>query len=431
MPLARSTICVRQPCDHLRPAYSKYAARMHTRGGLIGLGALLVIGVGCAGSSGAPSSSAAPSPPAESCTQTAAIASMRASVVRVNTGSLVGTGIVLRDGLILTNQHVVAENDSVAIETAAGSADGAVLAADDVLDLALIRASTTSLRPVTWGKPASLMVGDPLIALGFALDLPGEPSATSGIFSARRSIGGRDYIQTDAPLNPGNSGGPLFTRCGEVIGLNTSGNQAGVGLAIESDSLRRVVGPLETAGTAVFKLGDFGTDWEIRPIPPKMAAEPLGRADCEVLNNEDWSQVASATSPLFFHTAGDRFAVGNVRVFPTPRDATEAFESLRSTLTACQAVFASSNRDSVPPATAGFASFPDIGDASMLERTITHDRRGASTLDWAFVRQGALVADTFFASIGVAVDSAEEQRLVELLARRLADADHALSRSNP
>jgi hypothetical protein len=177
-------------------------------------------------------------------------------------------------------------------------------------------------------------------------------------------------------------------------------------------------------------LGDFGNDWEIRPVPPKVAPEPLGRADCEILNSEDWSQVATATSDLFFHSAGDRFVSGNVRVFPTAQDATRAFESLRSTLTACQSLLAASNHDSVPAATAAFASFPDMGDASMLERTTTHDRRGASTLDWVFVRQGRLIADTFFAAIAADPDSSAEQGLTDLLSHRLIDADHALRQTD-
>ncbi len=172
------------------------------------------------------------------CTDENAIKIVRQSVVRISTDAAVGTGIVVAENQILTNAHVVEDNENVSVQRQDGAEDGTVVGIDNVIDLALIQVATHALPSVTFADPSSLKSGQRLLAIGYALDLPGEPSTTAGIFSALREIDGVHYVQTDAPINPGNSGGPLFTQCGEVVGLNTLGNRAGVGFAIGSSELR-------------------------------------------------------------------------------------------------------------------------------------------------------------------------------------------------
>ena len=166
-------------------------------------------------------------------------ASLRPSVVTVSSdisdgnaqGEGVGTGVVLTaDGEIITNAHVVAGAKTVRVRLA-GERDprpATILAADTENDMALLQVDVTGLHPATLADPASARVGDDVVAIGFALDLDGEPTVTLGIISAlNRTLltanGALDgLIQTDAAISSGNSGGPLVDAAGEVVGINTA-----------------------------------------------------------------------------------------------------------------------------------------------------------------------------------------------------------------
>jgi S1-C subfamily serine protease len=166
-----------------------------------------------------------------------------------------GTGFVARaDGLIYTNAHVVNGADSVKVTLADGTThDGTVVGVDATDDLAVVKIDVTDLPALTIGSSSDMQVGDPVVAVGNALALPGGPTATQGIVSAlNRSIDtdngehlGR-LIQTDAAINPGNSGGPLLNAAGEVIGINTAGasNAENVGFAISLDSAKPILDEL-------------------------------------------------------------------------------------------------------------------------------------------------------------------------------------------
>jgi serine protease Do len=170
-----------------------------------------------------------------------------------------GTGVVLsEDGLILTNAHVVAGSDGISVRMFDGSQHDATLvgSASD-RDLALIQvAGAEGLRPATLGTSADLEVGEPVIAIGNALNLGGLPSVTTGIVSAvDRSISSPEgslsgLIQTDAAINVGNSGGPLVDANGEVVGINTAilEDTQNLGFAIDIDSARAVIDDLQNGG---------------------------------------------------------------------------------------------------------------------------------------------------------------------------------------
>jgi putative serine protease PepD len=184
-----------------------------------------------------------------------------------------GTGIVLNEkGLILTNDHVVKGARSITID-ASGSSNttrGATLVGEEAnKDLALIRVDPTGLglKPLTFVNSSSVQVGDTVYAIGTPYGL--EETFTKGIVSAlNREISAPDgakiagAIQTDAALNPGNSGGPLLNEKGEVIGVNSQiasdaasvdGSQpgsTGVGFAIASDTVVSAVHTIE-AGKGV------------------------------------------------------------------------------------------------------------------------------------------------------------------------------------
>jgi serine protease Do len=162
-----------------------------------------------------------------------------------------GSGFIIEPaGIIVTNGHVVGNATRVTVTTQDGTDYVArVLGADELTDIALLRITPRGpLAAVSLGVSANMRVGQWVMAAGNPFGLGG--SVTSGIISAL----GRDirsgpfdaFIQTDAPINMGNSGGPLFNMAGEVIGINTAiysptGGSVGIGFAVPSDLARPVV----------------------------------------------------------------------------------------------------------------------------------------------------------------------------------------------
>lgn len=171
------------------------------------------------------------------CDDVTAATKLRSSVVRIQSSDGIGTGTIIdSQGLVITNQHVVGLDRIVQVTLPSNRVVlGTVLSRQDPPDLALIKVSEFGLTPVTIGSEFSLKLGQRLLSLGYARDLPGEPTLTGGLFSASREI----YVQTDTPLNPGNSGGPLFTTCGEVIGIVVGGriDSQGLNFAIGSNAV--------------------------------------------------------------------------------------------------------------------------------------------------------------------------------------------------
>lgn len=175
-----------------------------------------------------------------------------------STGEAVGTGIIISsDGEILTNNHVVEGSETARVRlygsTSPITAD--VLATDPSNDLALIKLrNTTGLVAATFADPDSFAVGDPVVAVGYALALDGGPSVTSGIISALNRTLQLDnetflnaLIQTDAVISSGNSGGPLINMNGQVVGVNTavatggmSSSANNIGFAISVAEVQRV-----------------------------------------------------------------------------------------------------------------------------------------------------------------------------------------------
>ncbi len=150
----------------------------------------------------------------------------------LSSGGAAGTGFVISsDGYIATNDHVV-ENagGNVSVTFASGTSMSAkIIGKDQFADLAVVKIDATNLPVAKLGDSAALKVGDDVVAIGNALALEGGPSVTSGIVSAlHRQIQEdngatlNDVIQTDAAINSGNSGGPLASSQGEVVGINTA-----------------------------------------------------------------------------------------------------------------------------------------------------------------------------------------------------------------
>ena len=143
----------------------------------------------------------------------------------------VGTGVIIdTEGHILTIDHVLEDARSTTV-TLHNDADypAEVVGRDPATDLAVIKIDAGGLVPATLGKSSDLLVGEDVVAIGYALGFEGPPTVSKGVVSAlgrtidtERHITMTDLIQTDASVNPGNSGGPLVNSMGEVIGINTA-----------------------------------------------------------------------------------------------------------------------------------------------------------------------------------------------------------------
>ena len=170
-----------------------------------------------------------------------------------------GSGFIISsDGLILTNAHVVREAKDVTVKLSDRREFTAkVLGSDATTDIAVLRINATGLPVVRLGDPRQLEVGDPVLAIGAPYGL--EQTATSGIVSAKgRSLPGDavvPFIQTDAAVNPGNSGGPLFDGGGAVVGINAqiysqSGGFQGLSFAIPINVALKVKDQIVATGKA-------------------------------------------------------------------------------------------------------------------------------------------------------------------------------------
>ena len=167
--------------------------------------------------------------------------------------SALGSGFIIDEkGIVVTNNHVIDDAEDIVVQVNGEKKFKAkVIGADPLSDIAVLQIETNEkFIPVNFGNSDKARIGDWVIAIGNPFGLGG--TVTSGIISARnRSIGlarYEDYIQTDASINQGNSGGPLFNMDGDVIGINTailgrSGN-VGIGFAIPSNSAKQVIDQL-------------------------------------------------------------------------------------------------------------------------------------------------------------------------------------------
>ncbi|MFI0396131.1 DegQ family serine endoprotease [Paracoccus jiaweipingae] len=186
-----------------------------------------------------------------------------------------GSGFVISaDGYIVTNNHVIDGADEIEIEFKDGGKRPAkVIGTDPKTDIALLKVEGTDLPFVKFGDSDRARVGDWVLALGNPL---GQGfSASSGIISARnRELSGTydDYLQTDAAINRGNSGGPLFNMNGEVVGVNTAilspnGGSIGIGFSMASNVVSKVVDQLSQFGET--RRGWLGV--KIQNVTPDMA----------------------------------------------------------------------------------------------------------------------------------------------------------------
>ena len=180
--------------------------------------------------------------------------------------SSLGSGVLVSaDGYVLTNAHVLrgggSESDMpISVKVVLGDKrerDARVIGIDDATDLAVVKVEGTGLTPVAWGDSSKLRVAEWVMAIGNPFQL--SQTVTMGIVSAvgRANLGianYEDFIQTDAAINRGNSGGALINTRGELVGINTAifsetGGYQGIGFAVPSNLARRVLDDLKQYGT--------------------------------------------------------------------------------------------------------------------------------------------------------------------------------------
>jgi S1-C subfamily serine protease len=211
-----------------------------------------------------------------------------------------GSGVaVTPDGYVLTSAHVVEGADGGTAAFVDGrELDFDVVGTDRLSDLAALRVATDDLTPATLGDADRLQVGQLVVAIGNPHGFAG--SVTAGVVSALgRSLptaAGRiveNVVQTDAALNPGNSGGALANASARVVGINTAVAGVGLGLAVPiNDTTRRIVSALMREGR--FRRAYIGIAGGPRPVPPRLAGE-LGRRDAvEVVEVVEGSPAATA-----------------------------------------------------------------------------------------------------------------------------------------
>jgi hypothetical protein len=205
------------------------------------------------------------------------------SVVRVRGEAFEGTGFAaFETGQVLTAFHVVGK---ATVRPTVVASDGreyaaVLLGADEERDLALLGVAGLRAPPLTLGSQVS--VGDSVIAIGYAAGLPGEASVTRGIISAKRvePTTGIAFFQTDAPLNPGNSGGPLLNERGEVVGVNvfrlqsTLGQLESMGFAIPTDEVLKA-----GLGSRIVKLLPTATPAPCPTVTPRPQPTPTPTVD--------------------------------------------------------------------------------------------------------------------------------------------------------
>ena len=182
-----------------------------------------------------------------------------------------GSGIILdKKGLIITNNHVIDGASQVQVHLKDGRAfTGDVVGSDEATDVAVIRVDASDLPASELGDSEALKVGQLVLAIGNALALPGGPTVSMGVLSAKgRPLPGTDFIfegllQTDAAVNPGNSGGPLADLDGRIIGITTMmiPFAQGMGFAIPINTVKKIAEEIvETGHVSRRWIGISGVD---------------------------------------------------------------------------------------------------------------------------------------------------------------------------
>ena len=230
--------------------------------------------------------------------------------------SALGSGFIIdQKGIVVTNNHVISDAEDIIVRVNGDKEFKAkVIGADPLSDIAVLQLETKEkFVPVKFGNSDRARIGDWVIAIGNPFGLGG--TVTSGIISARnRSIGlsrYEDYIQTDASINSGNSGGPLFNMNGDVIGINTAilgrNGSIGIGFSIPSNSAKVVIDQLIEFGET--KRGWLGV--RIQDVTKEIAEiekldEPRGALVASVAQNSPSEKAGVKAGDIILEFNGEK-----------------------------------------------------------------------------------------------------------------------------
>ena len=239
--------------------------------------------------------------------------------------SALGSGFIISEnGIVITNNHVIQDAEDIIVRVDGDKEfEATVIGADPLSDIAVLQLDTKEkFTPVKFGDSDKARIGDWVIAIGNPFGLGG--TVTSGIISARnRSIGlsrYEDYIQTDASINSGNSGGPLFDMNGDVIGINTAilgrNGSIGIGFSIPSNSAKIVIDQLIEFGET--KRGWLGV--RIQDVTKEIAEvenldEPRGALVASVAPNSPSEKAGVKAGDIILEFNGER--IQEMKELPT------------------------------------------------------------------------------------------------------------------
>ena len=260
------------------------------------------------------------------------IAALRGFTPAGVTDEEVGSGVIIeKDGVIVTNYHVVANSDEIDVTLADGRRfEARLVGADPASDLAVLRIDANDLPTATWGDSDTVEVGEMVWAIGNPFGL--DRTLTYGIVSAvgRRGVLDspyQEFLQTDASINPGNSGGPLVDVHGRIMGITTAivgKDYSGIGFAIPSNTARAVsLAILENGyvergyvGMALRASGPAEFGVLVAAVEPKSPADAAGIRPGDLVVSFDGEPVAEPAALALHLTRtpiGERVPLGIVR----------------------------------------------------------------------------------------------------------------------
>ena len=242
-----------------------------------------------------------------------------------------GSGIILdRTGLIVTNNHVIDGANQVHISLKDGRTfTGEVVGSDEATDVAVIRVDASDLPAAELGDSEMLRVGQFVLAIGNALALPGGPTVSMGVLSAKgRPLPGSDFIfegllQTDAAVNPGNSGGPLADLDGRIIGITTLmiPYAQGMGFAIPINTVKKIAQEILENGRVTRRwIGISGIDvtpqlarrYNLQSESGFLVAEVIPRSPADFAGLRNGDVVVGAAGSGVKHTKDLLLAISKV-----------------------------------------------------------------------------------------------------------------------
>ena len=243
-----------------------------------------------------------------------------------------GSGIILDGkGLIVTNNHVIEGANQVHVSLKDGRTfTGEVVGSDEATDVAVIRVNAEDLPAADLGDSENLKVGQFVLAIGNALALPGGPTVSMGVLSAKgRPLPGSDFVfegllQTDAAVNPGNSGGPLADLDGRVIGITTMmiPYAQGMGFAIPINTVKKIAQEiLENGRVSRRWIGISGIDvtpqlsrrYNLQTDSGFLVAEVVSRSPAEYAGLRNGDVVVGADGAEVKHTKDLLLAISRVQ----------------------------------------------------------------------------------------------------------------------